>query len=212
MKIFLVFMGLFVAQNAMCILCEETITEFELDEVTPLGFSGRHLLNLAEGERPIKIGYSSGKFKPVSGRLIFRENGGKAKYRKMVDPRGTPEGNSPSNERPLCNDQLSVSAHVNFISDDGIFNESWDVELGSEEYGYNTFEGDWIDAGEYVNFHRPLFESDFSGDFRHHIPSTWQSGGLFGQIVANNYFAQVSHIYRDDSGIAFYWDAIAEKP
>jgi hypothetical protein len=214
MKNFMAILTLLIAQNALCSFCEITITDFDLDQVTPKGFSGRHLLNLAEGEKPIEIQFPDDSSKPaVSGKLVVRGSGGRAKYIKSVDPRGIPEGGWPDNVWSSCIDKVEVRAHVNFISDDGIFNEKWDVVLTTADHGTNYFENNRrLNAGEYVNFTRLLVEEDFSGDFRYDFPFIWQDGRFWGQIIANNYFAKIDHIYREGYNTTLYVDAVARKP
>jgi hypothetical protein len=98
-----------------------TITEVELDETTPLGFTGQDVLALAAGEHAASLEWAKGGKTELA--LVVAHAGTKARF---VDREWQDDG---SGMEPAmdCGDVIELDATVAFGTSDGAFAESWNA-------------------------------------------------------------------------------------
>ena len=117
---------------------------YEINQNTPLGFSGAALFNLAKNINSVKIDYSH-KSEQSVGSLNFNRATSVARYvrSKAVYP-------AESHDIAInCADRVELDVNMTFVSQDGFFMDSWDTTLRSE---VSAFPSDQPKAGEYANF------------------------------------------------------------
>ena len=110
-------------EAASASLCDVETTEFALDEVTPLGFSGTELLVTASGMRT-QPGFwpETEAITPLSVSIAAAEGAVAVFYDLEVPP---PSGAGPV---PLiavvCEDRVEIEVDVDFSTEDGAFSEA----------------------------------------------------------------------------------------
>ena len=173
------------AENTLWPFCEESIEFYEINQRTPLGFSGAKLFDLTRNINSVKINYG---YKPdqTVGSFNFSKLTSVARYvhSKAVYP-------AQSFELDIsCADRVELDVNLTFISQDGSFMDSWDTTLRSEV----------PKAGEYAKFSVFLGRTDFRGSFYQDSSEEWLGGVLFGHLSTNELSAQISHTnYKCDN-------------
>lgn len=182
------------AQDALWPYCQETVEFYEINQSTPLGFSGRKLLNLTRNINSVKINYGY-KSDQTVGSLNFSQITSVARYirSKAVYPSQGPDIGIN------CVDRVELDVNISFISQDGSFMDSWDTTLRSEA---PIFGNDEPQAGEYAKFSIFLGTNDFRGSFYKDSSEEWMGGVLSGYLTPQELSAQISHTdcACDDSG------------
>jgi hypothetical protein len=109
--------------------CEETATVVALDEQTVLGFSAQQVLDNLGGTRTATLEYAEDA---GSASLVIEllHSGGEARYVESVAV--YPEnGNEMDLAAPECSSRLDIDITATFVTDDGVFDESWELPLAA---------------------------------------------------------------------------------
>ena len=167
--------------------CEEIIELYNINQTTPLGFSGLDLINLTNNIESVVIsyGYKQGQ---TNGFLEFDQVAPIARYvhAKAVYPtQGYDIG-------IVCADRVEVDVRIFFDSYDGAFADSWETTLRSEQPEYCTT-NICPQAGEYAKFSVFLSKDDLQGTFYEDAFEKWEGGVLSGVIKTGELDAQISH-------------------
>jgi len=165
--------------------CEETVEFYEINQDTPLGFSGSTLLDLTSNINAVKINYGY-KTDQTVGSFIFSQITSIARYvrSKAIYPA------QGYNIGITCTDRVELDVNVTFVSQDGAFMDSWDTTLRSEEP--RRLNGR-PKAGEYAKFSIYLGPEDFRGSFYKDSSEEWLGGVLSGKITPNELSAEIGH-------------------
>ncbi|MFH1468093.1 MAG: hypothetical protein ABIO70_27145 [Pseudomonadota bacterium] len=110
--------------------CEDTPTVITLEEATALGFSGADVLALAEGIRDETLTWTADESTtPVHVTVTY--DAGEVRFvdSEPVYPEG--EDGAIQDIAVVCDDRVEVDVTVTVVTDDGGFDEAWDVALAS---------------------------------------------------------------------------------
>ncbi len=106
--------------------CEETRTAVALDEQTALGFSAQEVIDALVFAHETDLDYADGTIAALTLDLIH--DGGEARYVDSVAV--YPEGDEEMDLGAiLCEAYVEIDVTVDFVTDDGVFDESWELPL-----------------------------------------------------------------------------------
>ncbi len=105
--------------------CVDTTVEVVADQVTDLGFSAEDILGFASGEFQDTFAYTAGGTTNLT--LNVALDGTLVRYvESEPDLSGEETGLGMA---PVCEDRLEIDVTVTFVTEDGMFNETWDATL-----------------------------------------------------------------------------------
>ncbi len=175
--------------------CEDTATVLAMDEVSELGFSGNDVLDNLEGEHSAVMRWlESNADTALTMDVLY--DGGEVRFIESVAVYPDNNGIGNTMEAAIdCQDRLEVDVAVTFATEDGAFDEDWDVALRSTA----------ADAADFTLADRD--PADFTGtyDFVAFDPAEWDdvntsihaavdTGGLRGTVD------EMAEVVEDDSG------------
>ncbi len=163
--------------------CENTATVLGLDEISPLGFTGLELLELAEGTHQETFHYELDQDRDSSP-LTFsiHHDGGEVRYITSeaihLDSAGTAMDIDVE-----CPDRVEIDVRVSLNTEDGLFDEAWEpltLQGSSPDYArvqvsldafsgalelrdYASTDADEVQATVYVGFDDTGSYGDISG-------------------------------------------------
>jgi hypothetical protein len=109
--------------------CEETTTVVTLDEQTVLGFSAQQVLDNLGGIQTAILEYDEGG--GTTGLAIeLLHDGGEARYVESVAVYPD-NGNEMDLSAILCEARVDIDITATFVTDDGVFAESWELPLAA---------------------------------------------------------------------------------
>ncbi|WP_437492236.1 hypothetical protein WME75_17455 [Sorangium sp. So ce1014] len=115
--------------------CEEKAGEdIGADDVSPLGFSAREALSAVSGERSVPLTWATGGSTTATlsvGELVA------ARFAGPTDGSGS-SGAEPGNDIG-CSDHLQIDVPMAFSTEDGAFDDSFEVTLRATQVGAATF-------------------------------------------------------------------------
>ena len=112
--------------------CEDVATVITLEEATALGFSGADVLALAEGTFDETLTWTAdGSTTPVQVVVSYAEGEVRFVDSEVVTPEG--EDGEILDIYVECPDRIEVDVTVAVATEDGGFDEAWDVALSSTD-------------------------------------------------------------------------------
>lgn len=168
--------------------CDETATELSLEEVSALGFSGQAIVDLASGAHSATFTYDDGA---QTGLTLTASSPGAVRYIESTPPSASPDSGMydadvawDSGANDPCPDRVEVDMTLGFVTEDGAFDESWDVAMSSAD-------------GDTVSFFSTLDPSGFHGSFDladHVASSDWDdlSAWVQGTFEASGTSGEIS--------------------
>ncbi len=130
--------------------CEETPTVITLDEVTALGFSAQEVIDAVVFPYLTDLEYADGSLAALSMYLVY--DAGELRYVDSVAV--YPEGDDQAELGAiLCDPYVEIDITAAIATDDGIFDESWELPLVATAADAASF---WLND---------LTPDDFTGDY-----------------------------------------------
>jgi hypothetical protein len=106
--------------------CEETATVVALDELTDLGFTAQEVIDALVFTHETDLDFTDGGSAALTIDLLF--DGGEVRYVDSVAV--YPEGDEEMAAGAiLCEAYVEIDVTVDFVTDDGVFDESWELPL-----------------------------------------------------------------------------------
>ena len=117
-------------QEANSSSCEETRTALTRDEVSTLGFSVGSLVDTIAGERMIPFNWEDGSSTTLHIQVVYSDG-----IMNFVDAEPSETSGQEYTDAPaaICDDYVEVGVALSFKTDDGAFDETWQLNVTSLE-------------------------------------------------------------------------------
>ena len=162
--------------------CEDSPTVITLEEATALGFSGADLLLLAEGEHTETLVWAETEATtPLAVGVSY--DAGEVRYIDSVAVYPEGDGDTPA-IGVECFARVEVDVTISLATEDGAFDESFDLALSSED-GVHASAGLSFDHGDLAgSYEFTLMDPSEYDDVSHSLRVTFDEAGCSGELTA----------------------------
>lgn len=175
--------------------CEESATELGLDEASPLGFAAASVLAYTSGEQTGIFTWGAGGESDAVVSVAAADSA------RFVD--GESVYPDPDAEPITCPDRVEIDATVAFATDDGSFDEHWDLALIATDdlaLGFSTIIENGTFEGTY-DLEEAVYDLDYD-HLRARAEGAFDASGGTGSLYGE---ASGTQDCADSASVCYDW-------